>query len=196
MTSFTLRSSATAMCAAALLLTSALPNAAFAQASSAMASGATASGAMAPASALSATDQKFVDVATQSDATEIATAKMAMTQSQDKDVKSFARHMRMDHMKLSMALKASAPHDVTLPKDNADPAVLDSLKGLKGKEFDQAYIKQVGVAGHQKAVAAFQDEASNGTNPALKKAASKALPTIEGHLRMGQALAKKKGVTE
>lgn len=191
MTSLSLRSSATAMCAAALLLTSALPNAAFAQASGAMASG-----AMAPASALSAADQKFVDVATQSDATEIATAKMAMTQSQDKDVKSFARHMRMDHMKLSMALKVSAPHDVTLPKDNADPAVLDSLKGLKGKEFDEAYIKQVGVAGHQKAVAAFQDEVSNGTNPALKKAASKGLPTIEGHLRMGQALAKKKGVTE
>ncbi|MCY0389045.1 DUF4142 domain-containing protein [Robbsia sp. Bb-Pol-6] len=187
MKTLSFRSSAAVACAsAALLLTPALSSVAFAQASGASASGAT----------LSAVDQKFVDVATQSDATEIATAKLAMAQSQDKDVKMFARHMRVDHMKLSMGLKSAAPHDVTLPKDNVDPAVMDALKGLKGKAFDDAYIKQVGVAGHQKAVMAFQDEVANGTNADLKKAASKSLPVIEGHLRMGQALAKKKGVSE
>ncbi|MGI4855743.1 MAG: DUF4142 domain-containing protein [Janthinobacterium lividum] len=188
MKTLSFRSSAAAVCATtALLLTPVLPNVAFAQASDAAAS--------ATPAALSAVDQKFIDVATQSDATEIATAKLAMAQSQDKDVKAFARHMRMDHMKLSMALKAAAPHDVMLPKDNVDPAVMDALKGLKGKEFDEVYIKQVGVAGHKKAVMAFQDEVSNGTNMALKNGARKGLPTIEGHLRMAQALAKKKGVT-
>lgn len=189
----TLSFHAAAVCATtALMLATALPNVAFAQASGAAAA------SMAPAgsAALSPVDQKFVDVATQSDATEIATAKLAMKQSQDKDVKAFARRMQMDHMKLSMALKAAAPHDVMLPKDNVDPAVMDALKGLKGKEFDDAYIKQVGVAGHQKAVMAFQDEVGNGTNMALKHGASMGLPKIEGHLRMAQALAKKKGVTE
>ncbi|MGI4985674.1 MAG: DUF4142 domain-containing protein [Janthinobacterium lividum] len=180
---------AAAVCATtALMLTTALPNVAFAQASDAAASASSAT--------LSAVDQKFVDVATQSDATEIATAKLAMKQSQDKDVKAFARHMEMDHMKLSMALKAAAPHDVMLPKDNVDPTVMDALKGLKGKEFDMVYIKQVGVVGHQKAVMAFQDEVSNGTNMSLKKGATKGLPKIQEHLRMAQALAKKKGVTE
>jgi predicted outer membrane protein len=72
--------------------------------------------------------------------------------------------------------------------------VLDSLKGLKGKEFDTAYIQKVGVQGHQQAVEAFKKEAEGGQNADLKKAAQKALPTIEEHLKMAQDLAAKKGV--
>jgi predicted outer membrane protein len=48
--------------------------------------------------------------------------------------------MAMDHTKLTVQLKA-APHGVIVPKDNSDTAVLDSLKGLKGAEFDKAYIE-------------------------------------------------------
>jgi len=51
-----------------------------------------------------------------------------------------------------------APHGVAVPKDNSDMAVLHSLSGLHGKAFDTAYSKQVGLDGHEKAVAAFQTE--------------------------------------
>nr|WP_091909242.1 DUF4142 domain-containing protein [Chitinasiproducens palmae] len=145
---------------------------------------------------LSAVDQKFVEVATQSSSTEIDTAKLALKQSSDKDVKSFARHMIVDHTKLTVQLKAAAPKGVKVPKDNTDPAVIQALQGLKGKAFDEAYIKQVGIEGHQKAVAAFREEANTGNNADLKKAAQKALPTIEGHLKMAQDLAAKKGVAQ
>ena len=41
---------------------------------------------------------------------------------------------------------------------------------------------------------AFQKEISDGQNADLKKAAQKALPTIQKHYQMAQDLAKKKGV--
>jgi putative membrane protein len=139
-------------------------------------------------------DKEFVQAASMSSSTEIDASKLAAKQSQDADVKSFAHHMEMDHTKLTLSLKMAAPHGVTVPKDNSDMTVLDSLRGLHGKEFDTAYIKQVGLAGHEKAVAAFQKEADGGQNADLKKAPQKALPTIKEHLQMAQQLATKKGV--
>jgi putative membrane protein len=139
-------------------------------------------------------DKDFVQAASMSSSTEIDASKLALTQSSDADVKSFARHMAMDHTKLTVQLKLAAPHGVTVPKDNSDTTVLDSLKGLSGTAFDQAYIKQVGLEGHQKAVETFQKEADGGQNASLKKAAQKALPTIQEHLKMAQALASKKNV--
>jgi putative membrane protein len=140
------------------------------------------------------TDKAFVQAASSSGSTEIDAAKLATQQSQDKDVKSFAHHMMVDHAKLTMQLKMAAPKGVSVPKDNSDPSVLESLKALKGKEFDAAYIQKVGVQGHQEAVTAFQTEAQQGQDASLKKAAQNALPTIQEHLKMAQALAAKKGV--
>ena len=127
---------------------------------------------------LSPVDKAFVQAASESSSTEIDTAKLATKQSQDKDVKDFAHQMMIDYTKLTVQLKMAAPHGVVVPKDNSDPAVLDALKPLKGKAFDAAYIKTVGVEGHQKAVAAFQKEAQEGQNADLKKAVAKALPII------------------
>jgi putative membrane protein len=143
---------------------------------------------------LSPVDKAFVQAASESSSTEIDTAKLATKLSQDKDVKEFAHQMTVDHTKLTVQLKMAAPHGVAVPKDNSDPAVLNALKPLKGKAFDTAYIKSVGLEGHQKAVAAFQKEAQEGQNANLKNAATKALPTIQHHLEMAQALAAKKGV--
>jgi putative membrane protein len=147
------------------------------------------------ANPLSDTDKAFVQAASMSSSTEIDAGKIAMSNSSDKDVKSFARHMMMDHTKLTVQLKMAAPKGVTVPKDNSDTSILDSLRPLKGKDFDTAYITKSGVEGHKQAVDAFQKEISDGQNADLKKAAQKALPTIEDHLKMAQALAAKKGVS-
>ncbi|MDR5820261.1 DUF4142 domain-containing protein [Caballeronia sp. LZ043] len=139
-------------------------------------------------------DKAFVQAASSAGSTEIDAAKLATKQSQDKDVKSFAHHMMVDHMKLAMQLKMAAPHGVTVPMNNSDPSALDSLKALHGKEFDTAYIQKIGIQGHQEAVQVFQKEAAEGQNAKLKQAAQKALPTIQSHLKMAQDLAAKKGV--
>jgi len=141
-------------------------------------------------------DKDFVQAATMSSSTEIDASKLATSASSDKDVKSFAHHMMMDHTKLTVQLKMAAPHGVEVPKDNSDTAVLNSLKPLKGKAFDQAYIQKVGLEGHKAAVTAFEKEAEQGQNADLKAAAQKALPTIKEHYKMAQDLAAKKGVSE
>jgi putative membrane protein len=147
------------------------------------------------ANPLSDADKAFVQAASSGSSTEIDASKLALTHSSDKDVKSFARHMIVDHTKLTLQLKMAAPKGVTVPKDNSDTALLDSLKPLKGKDFDNAYIGKVGVQGHKQALDAFQKEISEGQNADLKRAAQKALPTIQEHSQMAQDLAKKKGVT-
>ncbi|CAN7782932.1 DUF4142 domain-containing protein [Paraburkholderia hospita] len=146
------------------------------------------------ANPLAQVDRGFVQAASISSSTEIDAAKLAQKNSQDKDVKSFAHHMLVDHTKLTVQLKMAAPKGVTVPKDNSDMAVLDALKGLKGKEFDQAYIQKVGLEGHKQAIAAFQKEISDGQDAKLKKAAQDAMPTIQEHYEHAQSLATQKGV--
>jgi putative membrane protein len=148
------------------------------------------------ANPLSNTDEDFVQAASQSSSTEIEASKLATKNSSDKDVKSFAHHMIIDHTKLAMQLKMALPHGITVPQGNADTAMLDSLKNLKGKDFDTAYIQKVGLQGHREAIAAFKKEISDGQNSDLKKAAQKGLPTIEKHYKMAQELATKKGVAQ
>jgi putative membrane protein len=139
-------------------------------------------------------DRDFVQAASMSSSTEIDASKLAQKNTKDKDVKSFAHRMMIDHTKMTVQLKAAAPHGVEVPKDNSDTSILDSLKPLKGKEFDDAYIAKVGLKGHEDAIAAFKKEISDGQNADLKKLAQKALPIIEHHYQMAQELAKKKGV--
>jgi len=139
-------------------------------------------------------DRDFVQAASMSSSTEIDAAKLAQKNSNDKDVKSFAHRMMVDHTKLTVELKAATPHGVQAPKDNSDTSVLDELKPLKGKEFDDAYIAKIGLKGHKDAIAAFKKEISDGQNADLKKLAKKGLPTIEHHYQLAQRLAKKKGV--
>lgn len=148
------------------------------------------------ANQLAQADKDFVQAASMSSSTEIDAAKLASKNSEDSDVKSFAHHMMLDHTKLTVQLKMAAPHGVTVPKDNSDTTILDSLKGLKGKAFDQAYIVKVGVESHKQAVTAFQKEIAEGKDAKLKKAAQDALPTIEKHLQMAQDLAAKKNVQQ
>jgi putative membrane protein len=141
-------------------------------------------------------DRDFVQAASMSSSTEIDAAKLAQKNSNDKDVKSFAHHMMLDHTKMTVQLKLAAPHGVTVPKDNSNTSVLDSLRPLKGKAFDNAYIAKVGLKGHEDAIAAFKTEISDGQNADLKKLAQKGLPVVEEHYRMAQTLAKKEGVSE
>jgi predicted outer membrane protein len=139
-------------------------------------------------------DRQFVQAASSSGSTEIDAAKIVLSRSADRQVKSFARQMMLDHTRLTLELKLAAPHGVTVPKDNSDEAVLASLRSVPAAGFDRLYLSKVAVKGHEAAVAAFQAEIANGQNADLKRAAQKALPTIEHHYQMARDLAAAKGV--
>jgi len=145
---------------------------------------------------LSPVDQDFVQAATVLYSTQIDAGKTAHKNTSNADVRSFARHMIADFMRLTVQLKGTAPEGVTVPKDNSDTALLDSLRPLVGADFDRAYVRKLGLEAHRIGIAAFEKEAKDGENPSLKQAALDALPTLREHYLMGQKLAQKLGVTE
>jgi putative membrane protein len=144
---------------------------------------------------LSPADQQFVQDAGTAGATEIAASKLALTNSSDAQVKSFAQRMIADHTQLARNLDIVAKRQGITAAPSADASVTGSLESLHGADFDKAYIAQVAVDGHRKAVALFSAESKDGSNAQLKNVAARALPIIKHHYAMAQQLAKLKGVT-
>jgi putative membrane protein len=144
---------------------------------------------------LSPADQQFVQDAGTAGATEIAASKLALTNSSDAQVKSFAQRMIADHTQLARNLDIVAKRQGITAAPSADASVTGSLESLHGADFDKAYIAQVAVNGHRKAVALFSAESKDGSNAQLKNVAARALPIIKHHYAMAQQLAKLKGVT-
>ncbi|AXE96392.1 DUF4142 domain-containing protein [Paraburkholderia sp. DD10] len=155
----------------------------------AQASDAPASEAPAGGTVLSPADQQFMQNAGQADATEIAASKMALKNSSDPKVKQFAQQMIDEHMRLSRSMAVLAAKKRLPAAPAADSALVGKLQTLKGKEFDQAYVEQIGLEAHQRAVDLFEQEGRSGTDAQLKAAAQHALPTIKHHLAMAQQLA-------
>lgn len=144
---------------------------------------------------LHAADQAFVADATKSVSTQRDAARLATSRSTDRDVKAFAQRVSDDNAKVSAALRAASPRGVDVPNNDPDTAVLDSIKDLRGSDFDKVYIQQVALADEQKALSVFQAEIASGRNEELKNAAQKALPTIQAHYAQAQELAERKHLT-
>jgi len=84
--------------------------------------------------------------------------------------------------------------DLTIPKglDATHDKMIMPFEKLKGAAFDRRYAHET-VAGHQKAIAQYKQEAENGQNTELKAYATQVLPTLEKHLQSAQALTPGKG---
>ncbi|WP_025597496.1 DUF4142 domain-containing protein [Burkholderia sp. WSM2230] len=155
----------------------------------AQASDAPASAAPAGGTSLSPADQQFIQDASQSDATEIAASKIALKNSRDPRVKKFAQQMITDHTRLSRSMAALTAKKRLPAVPAADSALVGKLQTLKGQQFDEAYVEQIGVEAHQRAVDLFQQQSQSGTDSQLKAAAARALPIIQHHLEMAKQLA-------
>ncbi|SDH34586.1 DUF4142 domain-containing protein [Paraburkholderia phenazinium] len=145
---------------------------------------------------LHAEDQDFVAGATKAVSTQRDAARLATSRSTDRDVKAFAQHVAADNAKLSEALRAASPRGVDVPNNDPDASVLDSIKDLRGSDFDKAYIQQVALGDEQKTLSAFQSEIASGRNAQLKEAARKALPTVQADYAQAQELAQRKHLAQ
>ncbi|MBN3756691.1 DUF4142 domain-containing protein [Paraburkholderia sp. Tr-20389] len=141
---------------------------------------------------LHAADQTFINEGTQAVATQRDAARIATSRSTDREVKAFAEKAAADNLQIADALRAASPRGVDVPHNNPDTAVLDSIKTMRGAEFDKTYIEQIALADGQKTLSAFQAEIASGRNEQLKDAARKALPVIQAQYASAQELAKRK----
>jgi putative membrane protein len=122
--------------------------------------------------------------------TEIDTSKLALSRSDNIQVKTFAQHMIDDHSKAGQELSDLAmAKGVILPAeiDSKDQKVIDELSSKSGQQFDRAYA-ELQVTAHKEAIAVDQDEADNGIDPDTKAMAAKLLDTLKMHLSMAQQL--------
>jgi putative membrane protein len=140
------------------------------------------------------TAQEFVDKAAKSDAFEIAAAKLAKTNAESADVKSFAEEMIKAHTKSTAKIKEAAGKaspaitpDATLTNDQSDK--LADLGKLKGADFDKKYVSGQ-VDAHEDALSLMQVYAKDGETPSLKDTAGAIAPTVAKHLDMAKALNK------
>ncbi|KVN99137.1 hypothetical protein WJ70_05660 [Burkholderia ubonensis] len=136
-------------------------------------------------------DQSFINDGTKTVSTQRGAARIADSRTSDSQVKAFAQRVIADDEKIIQAMRAASPRGVDVPHNDPDTAVLDSIKTLRGAEFDKAYIEQVALAGQQKAISAFQAEIAAGRDTKLKEVARQALPILQAHFADAQKLAQR-----
>jgi putative membrane protein len=112
---------------------------------------------------------------------EVEWGKLAAQNGQSTDVKNFGNRMITDHSKANNELMNLAKEEgVSLPA--AKPP---------GKwKSDQDYINMM-VKDHEKDLAEFQKEASNGIDPDLKKFGDKTSKVVQSHLDMAKRIQSK-----
>jgi putative membrane protein len=138
-------------------------------------------------------DSNFVSTVAMDGMAEVELGRLAIQKAKSPEVKQFAQKMVADHSKANVELKQLASNkDVTLPAEpNAQQkADKDRLSKLSGAEFDREYMALMATA-HNKAVAAFEDEARDGRETDVKAWASKILPTLREHQTLAKQIAAK-----
>lgn len=136
---------------------------------------------LAQAASASSTDASFVQSAQPELLGQYALAAVAKNKAQDPQLKSVATQIVTNTGKASEFLKSYATaHGVSLenkPTVRAD-AQYGDIQSLSGKAFDQKYANDLNVDS-QMALSYFQDEAKNGTDPALKAFAKQEATLLE-----------------
>lgn len=123
---------------------------------------------------------------------EIESSQLALQMSQNVAVRNFANLMIADHSRLGAQVAATAQSaGLTMPPPGllpAQQAMLDQLRGAgPGPSFDMAY-QQAQIGAHSQAIQLMQNYAASGDVPALRSAASGAIPMMQMHLAQAQAL--------
>lgn len=144
--------------------------------------------------AKSVTPESFASQAAIISKAEIELGQIALKNTQDDDVRTYAERMVKDHTAADKKLKAiAAKENLQLPQslDQEHESLKTKLQSLKGEDFDRAYVKAM-ASGHDKAVALFESASQQPQMPGeLKQFAASTLPTLEQHKEMAHSLHEK-----
>lgn len=137
------------------------------------------------------TDPQIVGIVVAADDIDIDYAKLALSKTKNKQVKDFAQQMITDHSSVSKNVRDLAAKLNLSPQDSETSnsfktqaqQMLQKLQGLKGKEFDRAYIdNEVGY--HEAVINATKTVlVPSADDGELKSALQGATPLFEGHLQ-------------
>ena len=128
----------------------------------------------------------FVAAASGADQYEVMAARLALVESRNPAIRGFASEMVRDHTAARMALQAAAARSGLKPPSSSvggdQTQLLAALQGLRGADFDRAYVRQQGLA-HRQALTTERSYARGGSDANLRAAAAADVPMIEHHLQ-------------
>jgi putative membrane protein len=136
---------------------------------------------------LSKGDQDIMRQMAQSNLAEIATAKIALDQSKNDVVHTFAQRMVDDHTQAQKELEQLAQEKgVKLPTEpnNKQQAAAKQLKTLQGEQFDRKYMAQGGVSDHRATHSMLEKAQRQAKDQDLKALVEKTAPIVQEHLTM------------
>ncbi|MBY9063639.1 DUF4142 domain-containing protein [Sphingomonas yunnanensis] len=136
--------------------------------------------------------QSFANTAAASDAFEIETSRLALTNASSPAIKRYAQAMIDAHEASTAKLKTVAaglsPAIQPVATLSADQQqTMESLRAAKGSAFDSAYVAAQSAA-HQQTLDVLKAYAASGDVPALKTFAQGLVPTVTAHLNMAKGL--------
>lgn len=136
------------------------------------------------------TDAQIAGIVVAANQVDIDAGKLAMSRSKNKEVKAFGKRMVADHTGVNKQASALVKKLKVTPEESdtskslkqSGAEMMTKLKGLKGKEFDQAYVDNE-VTYHQTVLDAIDKTLiPNAKNEELKALLVKVRPAIAAHL--------------
>lgn len=128
---------------------------------------------------------EFVKMAGSSDLYEKQSSQMVLKVAKNPQVRSYAQMMITDHGKTTQDVVAAAKTDGLPPmKPMLVPAhakLIADLKKTKQADMEKVYVQQQ-VKSHEEALALHTSYSQGGDKPALKRAATGAVPIVKAHL--------------
>lgn len=133
---------------------------------------------------------QFVATAYQDGLAEIQLSQLALQNASNPDVKAFAQRMIDQHSAVNDEITQLAQRkNIALPTDVTpeQKAQANRLAALSAQEFDLAYM-QLNIDAHMADVAAFRQQAAQGTDTDVKRFADLGLPILRVHLGIAEEI--------
>ena len=140
------------------------------------------------------TDPQIAHIAYSAGVIDIEAAKLALSKTENPEIKAFAESMQKDHEAVNEMAMALVKKLKVTPQDNAisqsllkgEKETLAKLRKLSGAAFAKAYIDNE-VAYHEAVIAAVKNILiPQAENEELKKTLISVLPLLEHHLEMAR----------
>jgi putative membrane protein len=144
-----------------------------------------------PAQAQRGEAMMFVAKAGASDLYEIQSSQIAMRRARDPRVRAMAGMLVRDHRRTTMHVTAAARASGLRPRapmlEPMQRRMIAELNRTPAGRFDQVWLAQQ-VPAHEQALELMRTYSTTGDAPALRRAASGAIPIVEGHLAHARRL--------
>ena len=148
-----------------------------------------------PSSTLSAQDKEWIANTVKDGEMEIAMGNLAQQKSSNNSIKSLAQKLVADHTSANQQLEALASKNGVALTAGAGAQPSPALPNLTGADFDRAWINEI-VAGHEKAIASFEQQMRSTRDNDLSSFINTTLPTLRAHFSDAQSVQKSLGVGE